>query len=190
MTLQTVAPVLRSRFTTFGKGFVTVAQKGDLSIRLWSIVYATHGSAWTNALCSKPSFPTVAHVYNGHTDLVRAVDFRTIRGSGGTQSFQLVSWSKDQTLRLWCIDDETLQACGYNPAQRSPVVTRHLSTPPAASSSMHIRRASEGIPTLAGSGSAKSASNIISPPRAPFITLEQEFQLCERSLGSGLEKVN
>lgn len=59
-------------------------------------------------LLSKPANPTVAHVYNGHTDLVRAVDFRTVR-NGSSQSFQIVSWSKDQTLRLWRIDDETLQ---------------------------------------------------------------------------------
>lgn len=62
---------------------------------------------------SKPSFPSVAHVYNGHSDLVRAVDFRTVR-SGGTQTFQLVSWSKDQTLRLWCIDEESLQVRSLN----------------------------------------------------------------------------
>lgn len=40
ISIQTVAPVLRSRFTTFGKGLVTIAQKGELAIRLWSIAYA------------------------------------------------------------------------------------------------------------------------------------------------------
>jgi len=36
-TIQTVAPVLRARYTPFGEGVVTAAQKGDLSIRLWSL---------------------------------------------------------------------------------------------------------------------------------------------------------
>lgn len=31
--------MLRARYTTFGKAIVTVAQKGDLSIRMWSTVY-------------------------------------------------------------------------------------------------------------------------------------------------------
>lgn len=62
--------------------------------------------------CSKATSPSVVHVYNGHMDLVRAVDFRTVR-TGAAQSFQLVSWSKDQTLRLWRIDDETLQVRAY-----------------------------------------------------------------------------
>jgi hypothetical protein len=50
-------------------------------------------------------------------------------------------------------------------------------------SAVNIRKSSDVVPT-GGSG----GSNIISPSRVPFITLEQEFQLCERSLGPALEK--
>lgn len=52
---------------------------------------------------------------------------------------------------------------------------------------INIRKSSEVVPTTA---SSSGSSAVLSPPtRAPFITLEQEFQQCERSLGAGLEKV-
>lgn len=138
-----------------------------------------------NLACRKPATPTLAHVYSGHTDLVRAVDYRAVRGSNGAQTYQLVSWSKDQTLRLWCVDEQTLQACGYNPAHRAPAQSRAIAG--AASTSVNIRKSSEQVPNAAATS---SSSNVVSPSRTPLVTLEQEFQQCERSLGGVLEKLN
>eukprot|EP00743_Colponemidia_sp_Colp-15_P008390 GILK01009116.1.p1 GENE.GILK01009116.1~~GILK01009116.1.p1 ORF type:complete len:1037 (+),score=156.36 GILK01009116.1:75-3185(+) len=87
-TMQSANPIWRARYVPFGAGIVTVAQRSDHCLRLWACV-------------DTPSVLVPVHVFSGHEDTVKSFDFR-IRGS----DCQLVSWGKDQSLRLWRIDPQ------------------------------------------------------------------------------------
>ncbi|KAJ7894421.1 hypothetical protein B0H14DRAFT_3854291 [Mycena olivaceomarginata] len=57
-------------------------------------------------------------VFEGHTDVVKEFVWR--RGGDGT-AFQLITWSKDRTLRFWPVDAETMAKVGYvRPAEPLP----------------------------------------------------------------------
>ncbi|KAJ6566840.1 hypothetical protein B0H19DRAFT_1067114 [Mycena capillaripes] len=49
-------------------------------------------------------------VFEGHTDVVKEFVWR--RGGDGT-AFQLITWSKDRTLRFWPVDAEAMAKVGY-----------------------------------------------------------------------------
>lgn len=100
-SLTTGAPVWRARYTPFGNGLVTISQRLDNSLRLWSLSHADS---------SRISVDPV-HTFAGHHDLVRGMAWRSRPSIG---AFQLVSWSKDQELRLWRVDPQHLEACGYD----------------------------------------------------------------------------
>ncbi|ORX90287.1 WD40 repeat-like protein [Basidiobolus meristosporus CBS 931.73] len=95
-TITTNSPIRRARFTPFGDGIITMPQRGDPSLYMWS------RSDLSKPVCK----------FEGHTDTIREFVWR-IRGDtmGDKETFQdfrefqLVSWSNDQHLRLWPIDD-------------------------------------------------------------------------------------
>ncbi|RLN45111.1 hypothetical protein BBI17_003802 [Phytophthora kernoviae] len=55
----------------------------------------------------------LVHSFSGHGDLVKGMAWR-VRPQSSV--YQLVSWSKDQELRLWHVDVPQLEACGYDTA--------------------------------------------------------------------------
>ena len=64
-------------------------------------------SLWNS---DKPEKPV--HSFQGHKDVVKEFVWRTREGGDSDvddREFQLVTWSKDQHLRLWPIKDEHLQ---------------------------------------------------------------------------------
>lgn len=88
-TIETLQPVWRARHLPFGHGAISVAQRGDTAATLWA-----YGSQ--EPVCR----------FEGHTDLVKEFVIRSRSGSNANlddRTFQLVTWSKDQTLRLWPI---------------------------------------------------------------------------------------
>lgn len=99
--LTTGAPVWRARYAPFGDGLVTISHRLDNSVRLWALSH------------SEPSGIGVdpVHTYTGHSDLVKGVVWRA-RPSAG--AYQLVSWAKNQELRMWRVDAQHLEACGYD----------------------------------------------------------------------------
>lgn len=99
--LTTGAPVWRARYTPFGDGLVTISHRLDNTLRLWALSH------------SEPSGIVVdpVHTYSGHSDLVRGFVWRARPNSG---VYQLVSWSKNQELRMWRVDSQHLEACGYD----------------------------------------------------------------------------
>lgn len=104
------APVWRARYTPFGDGIVTIAQRSDPTLRLWALAHGADG------MVADP-----VHTFAGHTDLVKGFVWRARPNSG---IYQLVSWSKSQELRLWRVDSQQLQACGYDTtpySERSPM---------------------------------------------------------------------
>ena len=93
-TLQGGSPVLKARYTPFGNGLVTISQKSEYTLKLWSLEEL-----------NQPVFQ-----YHGHTDVISAFDWRIKQMNNGKE-FQLISWSKDQHLRLWHIDKQQQNSC-------------------------------------------------------------------------------
>lgn len=101
-TIATPQPVWRAKYLPFGHGAMSVAQRGDTAPSLWA--------------AGSPSAPLKR--FEGHTDVVREFLFRTKGGSDAAhddREFQLLTWSKDQTLRMWPIQDAVLDAVGHVP---------------------------------------------------------------------------
>ncbi|KAG7379354.1 GATOR complex protein wdr59 [Phytophthora pseudosyringae] len=121
-TLTTGAPVWRAQYTPFGDGLVTISQRMDNTIRLWALSHGGgdnggNGDAGDLDVSSVNAGASVTaelvHSFVGHGDLVKGMAWR-VRPQ--TSVYQLVSWSKDQELRMWHVDVPQLEACGYDTA--------------------------------------------------------------------------
>ena len=56
------------------------------------------------------------HTFEGHTDVVKDFVWRSRGGEDANfenREFQLVTWSKDQTLRIWPVSREVTESVGY-----------------------------------------------------------------------------
>ncbi|KAJ7148202.1 hypothetical protein C8R46DRAFT_1167201 [Mycena filopes] len=95
-TIRTAHPVWRARHLPFGRGVLSLPQRGGTGLGM----YALGG-------CS--SLRPV-EVFEGHTDVVKEFVWR--RNADGT-AFQLITWSKDRTLRFWPVEEETMARVGY-----------------------------------------------------------------------------
>jgi len=91
--ITTSNPVWRARYTPFGEGILTMPQRRDTSLSLYSL--------------SNLATPVIT--FSGHTDVVREFVWREREGEG----YQLVTWGKDQMLRLWRLEDDWMRAVGY-----------------------------------------------------------------------------
>lgn len=102
-TLNTNAPVWRARYTPFGNGLVTVVvpqlRRGENSLLLWNIANRA----------------TPVHTFIGHRDVVLEFEWRRQRQSEA--DFQLITWSKDQTLLIWRIEPFLQKLCGHEPEE-------------------------------------------------------------------------
>eukprot|EP01117_Protostelium_nocturnum_P017821 TRINITY_DN7324_c0_g1_i1.p1 TRINITY_DN7324_c0_g1~~TRINITY_DN7324_c0_g1_i1.p1 ORF type:complete len:990 (-),score=267.00 TRINITY_DN7324_c0_g1_i1:50-3019(-) len=92
-TMQSGVPILRAKFAPFGQGLVTMAQRSDYTLRMWNLL----------------DLSTPVKQFTGHTDVITAFDWRA-KDVNGTREYQLVTWSKDQYLRMWHIDKATREA--------------------------------------------------------------------------------
>ncbi|GFG32156.1 hypothetical protein Cfor_09334, partial [Coptotermes formosanus] len=88
--LTTSSPVWRARYTPFGEGLITVVvpqlRRGENSLLLWNIANQT----------------APVHTFVGHTDVVLEFEWRKHRDD--TLDYELITWSKDQSLRIWRIE--------------------------------------------------------------------------------------
>lgn len=96
--ITTLSPVWRARYTPFADGLVTVIvpnmRRGENSLLLWK------NACQTTPVCS----------FVGHTDVILDFAFRPNRSN--LNEMELVTWSRDQTLRVWKIDEKMQRACG------------------------------------------------------------------------------
>lgn len=69
-----------------------MAQRTDFTLRLWN-VFDT----------SNP-----IRQFSGHSDIVTAFDWR-IQEKNGSKEYQLISWSKDNELRMWYMDKKIIE---------------------------------------------------------------------------------
>ncbi|EGN97137.1 hypothetical protein SERLA73DRAFT_57400 [Serpula lacrymans var. lacrymans S7.3] len=92
-TIKTRYPVWRARDLPFGHGVLSLPQRGETALEMWA----------------DSDSGTPVEVYEGHTDVVKEFVWR----KGGLGEYQLITWSKDRTLRFWPVDSETMEKTGY-----------------------------------------------------------------------------
>ncbi|XP_006457486.1 hypothetical protein AGABI2DRAFT_189013 [Agaricus bisporus var. bisporus H97] len=93
--IRTTYPVWRALSLPFGQGLLSLPQRGETVLEM----YASNDSEMP------------VEVFAGHTDVVKEFVWR----KGGPDEFQLITWSKDRTLRFWPISNETLQNVDHFP---------------------------------------------------------------------------
>ncbi|KAG8715111.1 hypothetical protein FRC08_010985 [Ceratobasidium sp. 394] len=115
--IETPYPVWRARHLPFGDGVLALPQRGALALEMFAFD-ATSERAPPLA----PRGAKLATAFEGHKDSVKEYVWRAAGGldpASDDREFQLVTWSKDNTLRLWPIDQQLMQDCGHIPG--SPI---------------------------------------------------------------------
>jgi len=102
ITIETAYPVWRARDLPFGRGLLSLPQRGETALELYG-----H---------ENPKVPV--EIYAGHADVVKEFVWR--RGGPDSSDFQLITWSKDKTLRFWPVDAEVMQKVGTTLSTRTP----------------------------------------------------------------------
>ncbi|XP_017879158.1 GATOR complex protein WDR59 isoform X2 [Ceratina calcarata] len=109
--LTTNSPVWRARYTPFGEGLVTIVvpplRRGENSLSLWNT---------TNL--SAPIYTFV-----GHTDVV--LEFQWRHQKLENSDFELITWSKDQCLRIYKIDPFLKKLCGHGIDDDTSIYTQY-----------------------------------------------------------------
>ncbi|KAI8979684.1 hypothetical protein BDF20DRAFT_871014 [Mycotypha africana] len=102
--ISTNTPIWRARNTPFGNGVLIMPQRTDSKLTLY------------NRSCPE----TPVHAFDGHKDTVKEFVWRWKGDSDGVEGddreFQLVTWSKDQNLRLWPVSEDIMRSMGHKPS--------------------------------------------------------------------------
>ncbi|KAG0893256.1 hypothetical protein G6F34_010145 [Rhizopus arrhizus] len=108
--IVTDTPIWRARNTPFGNGVLIMPQGSDSKLTLY------------NRGCAE----IPVHAFEGHQDTVKEFVWRwkgNMHGpDGDDREFQLVTWSKDQNLRLWPVSKEIMKLVGHEPTQSSSAI--------------------------------------------------------------------
>ncbi|XP_064611942.1 GATOR2 complex protein WDR59-like isoform X2 [Liolophura sinensis] len=165
--LSSGSPVWRARYTPFGQGLVTVVvpqlRRGENSLLLWN----------TNNL-TQP-----VHTFVGHTDVV--LEFHWRKQPAGAREHQLVTWSRDQSLRIWRIEPQLQKLCGHTvvddvgDGDSQPVSEAIEMRAPPSTLDLRDRREEELTPPLSPLH-LKTEGETATSPQQPR-TLQQEFSL-------------
>uniref|UniRef100_H3A6L1 WD repeat domain 59 n=1 Tax=Latimeria chalumnae TaxID=7897 RepID=H3A6L1_LATCH len=94
--LSCQVPVWKARYTPFGYGLVTVMVpqlRRENSLLLWNIF----------------DLNVPVHTFVGHDDVV--LEFQWRKQKEGSKDYQLVTWSRDQSLRMWRVDSQLQRLC-------------------------------------------------------------------------------
>lgn len=98
-TISTSYPVWRARNLPFGHGVLSLPQRGTDTLDMFS------------ATSSEP-----VETFEGHDNVVKEFVWRSRGGEDPTREdreFQLITWSKDRTLRIWPVSREVTERVGY-----------------------------------------------------------------------------
>jgi len=108
--INTSFPVWRARHTPFGRGILTMPQRGDTSLYLW------------DRRMKADNIDSAVATFEGHTDHVKEFLWRWRGGESedglDDREFQLVSWGLDKDIRLWSIDKEVMERVGHDPKKK------------------------------------------------------------------------
>ncbi|KAJ3158510.1 hypothetical protein HDU86_002735 [Geranomyces michiganensis] len=151
-TIMTGSPVWRARFTPFGNGIVTMPQRKETNLLLWNV-----------ANLSAPVYS-----FEGHTDVPREFVWR-VRGGADERmaddtSFELVTWSKDQHLRLWPIKPEIIRSVGQDVFRTDSPTPDYSEMRSPSRAAAHRRAVSE---PMSGMPFSSSSPAIHDDPTAP-----------------------
>ncbi|XP_053558112.1 GATOR complex protein WDR59 isoform X2 [Bombina bombina] len=159
-------PVWKARYTPFSNGLVTVMVpqlRRENSLLLWN-VYDMHNPV---------------HIFVGHDDVV--LEFQWRKQKEGLKDYQLVTWSRDQTLRMWRVDAQLQRLCANDIVEPVDDLMDGLSLIPEQEKSLQPQ---EQIP---GPSEEETAFVEESPPTPIIVgnseqpglpqTLQQEFSL-------------
>ncbi|CDW99111.1 hypothetical protein [Sporisorium scitamineum] len=155
--IETRTPVWRARHLPFGNGVMTLPQRGDTTLSMWAK--------------DEPEEPKAT--FTGHTDIVKEYLFRTKGGQdrcSDDRQFQLITWSKDQTLRLWPVSDEQMRKVGHKPGGPIRVLLTRANAPDISyrDPPLALPPGGEDAAMLASqaSGSNNTNSSILPPEHA------------------------
>uniref|UniRef100_A0A8C9SH36 WD repeat domain 59 n=1 Tax=Scleropages formosus TaxID=113540 RepID=A0A8C9SH36_SCLFO len=184
-------PVWKARYTPFSNGMVTVMVpqlRRENSLLLWSTL----------------ELNSPVHAFVGHDDVV--LEFQWRRQKEGSKDYQLVTWSRDQTLRIWRVDQQLQKLCSNDIMETvdelegmllTPELEKNLQpqVPESQQSPEHV--AEEPDCDVIDSDShhsreRKYSSNTPPPPGLPQ-TLQQEFSLVNlqiRNVNLEMDAVN
>ncbi|GAU96775.1 hypothetical protein RvY_08166-2 [Ramazzottius varieornatus] len=148
------APVWRARFAPFGEALVTTGipqlHRGDTKLSVWAL----------NDVIAP------IHQFSGHTEGVYDFFWRPLRYN----EYQLVSWSKDQTLRLWKTDSSIQKQCGAAYLNHTIVLDYHHHDFTENAS----QRGKENYPS--SMASSMFSADGISPPSSAVSPLDKELR--------------
>ncbi|GAA5814733.1 hypothetical protein MFLAVUS_008235 [Mucor flavus] len=103
--IVTDTPIWRARNTPFGNGVLIMPQRTDSKLTLY------------NKSCPE----TPVHAFDGHQDTVKEFVWRwkgnANADDGDDREFQLVTWSKDQNLRLWPVSEDIMRSVSHEPSK-------------------------------------------------------------------------
>ncbi|XP_014674400.1 PREDICTED: WD repeat-containing protein 59-like [Priapulus caudatus] len=158
-TISSGAPVWRARYTPFGEGLVTVVvpqlRRGDNSLLLWNI--------------NDVSVPV--HTFVGHQDVILEFQWRKL--GDDSKDFHLVTWSKDQSLRIWNIDSHLQKTCRHDLLNDSGNEADVDSAVEAMSNTSRDAPREQPPPVATATRAAAAVATVTSPGQ----TLQQEFSL-------------
>ena len=177
MSLFVPTGVRSVRFTPFGHGLITASQAKDEALSLWAV----------NEKADKLQH---VHHFVGHTDPVRAFDWRVVEHHG-TRHFQLVSLSDMNRLRMWRVEPHHQNACGGADVSSLPKTLKHS---PSSSSSFSeskdaaLAPSSASVHAIAGDHDSLKVE-IDAVCKLPHVSLKQlslEHRYCELDIGDSL----
>ncbi|EJT99661.1 hypothetical protein DACRYDRAFT_117853 [Dacryopinax primogenitus] len=114
--INTGYPIWRARHLPFGHGVLSMSQRGENTLDMWS-----YGAP------NKPVYQ-----FEGHTNVVKEFVWRTRGGADldhDDREFQLITWSKDHTLRGWPLDRSVLEKAGFRPGAKIKVIHSRRNAP-------------------------------------------------------------
>ena len=68
---------------------------------------------WTSYENDRVPAGSLVHAFYGHNDLILEQDWVVDRGFGNEADCKLITWSKDNSLKLWTISDNIKEMCGH-----------------------------------------------------------------------------
>ncbi|XP_015109430.1 GATOR complex protein WDR59 isoform X1 [Diachasma alloeum] len=179
--LTTNSPVWRARYTPFGEGLVTIVvpqlRRGENSLLLWNT----------------SNFSAPIYTFVGHTDVV--LEFQWRNQKADNNDYELITWSKDQCLRIFKIDPFLKKLCGHDMDDTTSVYTQYsedtnlraLRSPqqialqdPQSEPEMKFASKSDGPVIQSEIVTVENEKEVPSPTQPK--TLQQEFSLINMNI--------
>uniref|UniRef100_A0A673G3R6 WD repeat-containing protein 59-like n=1 Tax=Sinocyclocheilus rhinocerous TaxID=307959 RepID=A0A673G3R6_9TELE len=173
--LSCQVPVWKARYTPFSNGLVTVMVpqlRRENSLLLWSTL----------------ELNSPVHAFVGHDDVV--LEFQWRPQKEGSKDCQLVTWSRDQTLRIWRVDPQLQKLCCANDIADELMEGLTLTT--ETEKTLRFQDSEPPLNQFDGPQSGLSSSGKNDVPGLPQ-TLQQEFSLVNlqiRNVNVEMDAVN